>query len=185
MTRHIERLRHRRQFLRVANERRKWFSPSFILQAAERSPLGSPTLGAGSVVTGEVTEGRDPGECFCPEVSGTQEPGVPGAQKVGHVGVGFTISKKVGNAVQRNRVRRRLKEAVRQILPRKAQENTDYVLIGRTEALTRPFPEILNDLRISLERIERIEPGTSSPPPPAKGWRKKKKKRRKSTGKKP
>ena len=75
----------------------------------------------------------------CTRHSGTRTGRVLRTQQTSSVGVGFTVSEKVGNAVQRNRVRRRLKEALRQVLPQDAEENTDYVLIGRTEALTRPF----------------------------------------------
>src|SRR5213079_3730068 len=45
--------------------------------------------------------------------------------------VGFTVSRKVGNAVARNRVRRRLREIARQIIPEQARPDLDYVLVGR------------------------------------------------------
>ena len=142
-----------------------------------RSEVTPPVEKAPPGEANEGVSGHDPQKTDCP---GTRKVGSVGPS----VGLGFTISKKVGNAVQRNRVRRRLREALQQILPQDAQENTDYVLIGRTEALTRSFSDILDDVRVSLKRIRDIEPGTSSPPPPTKGWRKKKKKRRKSSGKK-
>lgn len=67
--------------------------------------------------------------------------------------VGFTCSKKVGNAVARNRARRRLKEAARAVLPPLARPGWDYVLIGRAEITARrPFPELLDDLMRALSQ---------------------------------
>jgi ribonuclease P protein component len=67
--------------------------------------------------------------------------------------VGFTASAKVGNAVARNRARRRLKAAAAQLLPRHGRPATDYVLIARAETLRRPFPELLQDLEAALRRL--------------------------------
>ena len=53
--------------------------------------------------------------------------------------VGFTVTKKVGNAVVRNRIRRRLKEAVRVHAAGDMQPGNDYVIVGREEVLTAPF----------------------------------------------
>ncbi len=57
----------------------------------------------------------------------------------GPVRVGFTVSKKVGNAVERNRVRRRLREIVRLTAAAGLRSGHDYVLIGRRAALSLPF----------------------------------------------
>ncbi|MES0827480.1 ribonuclease P protein component [Ruegeria sp. SCP11] len=68
--------------------------------------------------------------------------------------VGFTCSKKVGNAVARNRAKRRLREAARAVLPTQGQEGWDYVLIGRAEVTAaRPFESLLGDLRYALRKI--------------------------------
>ncbi len=56
--------------------------------------------------------------------------------------VGFTVTRKVGNAVIRNRVRRRLKEAVRVLVAGDMQAGNDYVIVGREEVLTAPFSDI-------------------------------------------
>ena len=69
--------------------------------------------------------------------------------------VGFTASRKVGNAVVRNRARRRLKALARELLPARGQERTDYVLIARGETATRPFEDLRNDLLQALARLER------------------------------
>ncbi len=73
--------------------------------------------------------------------------------------VGFTCSKKVGNAVARNRAKRRLREAARMVLPGQARAGWDYVLIGRAEATAaRPFPALLADLEAALARAHRSRP---------------------------
>lgn len=69
------------------------------------------------------------------------------------VRVGFTVSRKVGNAVQRNRARRRLKAAAAEILPALAAPGTDYVVIGRKGTLDRSYEALLNDLRTAVKRV--------------------------------
>ena len=64
--------------------------------------------------------------------------------------VGFTVTKKVGNAVVRNRIRRRLKEAVRVHAADDMQPGNDYVIVGRAELLTAPFAEIAAELQRRL-----------------------------------
>jgi ribonuclease P protein component len=66
--------------------------------------------------------------------------------------VGFTVSKKVGNAVERNRVRRRLREIVR-LSPLPLLRGHDYVLVGRRAALSLPFARIAQDYEGALERV--------------------------------
>jgi ribonuclease P protein component len=70
----------------------------------------------------------------------------------GPVRFGFTVSKKVGNAVERNRVRRRLKEIVRLSDPNRMHIGHDYVLVGRRAALKLPFDRITNDFEGALRR---------------------------------
>ncbi len=68
--------------------------------------------------------------------------------------VGFTCSKKVGNAVARNRAKRRLREAARAVLPVQGKDGWDYVLIGRAEVTAaRPFDALLDDLRYALRKV--------------------------------
>lgn len=70
--------------------------------------------------------------------------------------VGFTCSRKVGNAVMRNRARRRLREVARQILPALGHDGWDYVLIGRRDAtVDRPFDALKADLAHALARLHR------------------------------
>jgi ribonuclease P protein component len=67
--------------------------------------------------------------------------------------VGFTVTKQTGNAVERNRIRRRLREAARAILPQTARPGFDYVLVARRSALTAPFDTMLADLERAMARV--------------------------------
>jgi ribonuclease P protein component len=75
--------------------------------------------------------------------------------------VGFTVSKKVGNAVERNRVRRRLREIVRLSDAGRLRAGSDYVLVGRRAALGAPFGQLIEDFSHALERVhqQRRAPG--------------------------
>jgi ribonuclease P protein component len=68
---------------------------------------------------------------------------------------GFTVSKKVGTAVERNRVRRRLRDIVRRSDALPSASGHDYVLIGRRAALTIPFDRLMTDFAGALNRIHR------------------------------
>ena len=69
--------------------------------------------------------------------------------------VGFTVSKKVGNAVERNRVRRRLREIVRLAGKDRIRAGHDYVLVGRRAALALPFDRIKQDFDGAIRRAHR------------------------------
>jgi ribonuclease P protein component len=75
----------------------------------------------------------------------------------GTVRVGFTVSRQVGKAVERNRVRRRLREIVRLADAGNLRAGHDYVLIGRRVALNAPFGEMVRELDAALNRIHAIE----------------------------
>ena len=78
---------------------------------------------------------------------------------LGPIRVGFTVTKKNGTATERNRIRRRLREAVRRLdvddasMAMRLQH--DYVLVGRRAALTCDFKIMLDDLRSALQRLNR------------------------------
>ena len=67
--------------------------------------------------------------------------------------LGFTVTKKVGNAPIRNRTRRRLKEAARLLLREHPVTGMDLVLIGRDGTRERPFPALMDDLRRALAKV--------------------------------
>jgi ribonuclease P protein component len=69
--------------------------------------------------------------------------------------VGFTVSRQLGTAVQRNRARRRLKEVVRLAGPGRIRPGHDYVVIGRPGALILPFALLLEEFKRAIERIHR------------------------------
>lgn len=75
-------------------------------------------------------------------------------EPAGGVRVGYTASKKVGNAVARNRAKRRLRAAAAELLPRLGRDGWDYVLVGRAGATAeRPWPMLLDDLETALARV--------------------------------
>jgi ribonuclease P protein component len=67
--------------------------------------------------------------------------------------VGFTATKKLGGAVERNRAKRRLRAAAAALLPLYGLGGTDYVLVARAGTLVRPFAQILEDLARSLRAV--------------------------------
>ncbi len=68
--------------------------------------------------------------------------------------VGYTASRRVGNAVTRNRAKRRLRAAVREVLGPRGAPGYDYVLIARQGISQRPFPNVVADLTYALEKLD-------------------------------
>ncbi|MCP5372169.1 MAG: ribonuclease P protein component [Hyphomicrobiales bacterium] len=81
---------------------------------------------------------------------GASPPGLPDST----VRVGFTVSKKVGKAVVRNRARRRLRAAADRVLAEQAKPGYDFVLIGRAATVSRPFADLVRDLETALRRVK-------------------------------
>jgi len=71
---------------------------------------------------------------------------------------GFTVTKKVGNAVVRNRVRRRLREAMRLVAALHARPGHDYVVVGRRTTLNASFDTILNEMKTAFGRVHGNRP---------------------------
>jgi ribonuclease P protein component len=116
---------------------------------------------------------RAPAKAFVLQALRRQKAEQETEQEEGLVRVGFTVSRQVGNAVERNRVRRRLREMVR-LKPKEAfTPGYDYVLIGRRTALTCPFGDMTKELDGALRRVAT---GAAGKPPlnragPANGSR--------------
>lgn len=69
--------------------------------------------------------------------------------------VGFTVTKKIGNAVVRNRLKRRLRALARAVLPGEGAAGADHVFIGRSAGLVRDFAQLQADLSGALRRCRR------------------------------
>ena len=82
--------------------------------------------------------------------SGAADHGRPG----GHWRIGFTASRKVGGAVQRNRAKRRLRAVAREVMPDRAAHGQDYVLVARLPVLTCPYSRLVADLVAALRELE-------------------------------
>ncbi len=126
----LARLKRRADFLSVAAARRKWVAPGLIVQARRRA-------------SEEPADGKRR-EKIAREKTATS---------ASLTRVGFTVSRRVGGAVQRNRARRRLKAALARLDPDCVAGGVDVVVIGRTETLKRPFPDLIGDLRQAFERL--------------------------------
>ena len=82
-------------------------------------------------------------------------PTPPDETVAGALRIGFTASKKIGNAGVRNRAKRRLRAAASQLLPRLGRPGHDYVLVARGSAVARPFPALLSDITTALKTAHR------------------------------
>jgi ribonuclease P protein component len=79
------------------------------------------------------------------------------------VRVGFTASRKVGNAVIRNRAKRRLRAVAAEVLPRQGRPGTDYVIVARAATGERAYPALIADLETALRQVDRHERGGRPP----------------------
>jgi len=122
----LDRLKKRSEFLAVAAANRRWTTPGLVLQARPH-----PNDISESDETLSVVQVRRQGE----------------------LRVGFTATKKIGNAVARNRARRRLRAAVSDVLKDAGTTPADLVVVARQGTIKRPFADLKNDLTIALKRL--------------------------------
>jgi ribonuclease P protein component len=74
--------------------------------------------------------------------------------------VGFTVTRKVGSAVERNRMRRRLREALKRADAGKLRRGHDYVVVARRDVLTRRFDDLIADFTGTLRRLASAKAAT-------------------------
>lgn len=74
--------------------------------------------------------------------------------------LGITASRKVGNAVMRNRAKRRLRAASDAVMSGQVRLDWDYVLVARTETISRPWLDLVADLRLALGKLRALPEGS-------------------------
>ena len=79
---------------------------------------------------------------------------------------GFTVTKKLGTAVVRNRIRRRLKAAIAETASAHAEPRFDYVVVAREAALDRPYKDLIAEFVAAFRRINRAPRQVAPAPPP-------------------
>lgn len=127
-------LKKRSEFLRIRGGSR-WSTPSFVLETKPRPAAVPDAIRSGSAASDMANSRTD-------ATAGTPPPRF-----------GFTVTKQLGNAVVRNRIRRRLKSAIDLLAETSARPGYDYVLIARLPALTRPFADLKKELEDALHRV--------------------------------
>ena len=120
----LDRLKKRSEFLAVAAANRRWTTPGLVLQVRPHPPTDNA----------EIHDAAEP-------------------RRAGDLRVGFTATKKIGNAVKRNRARRRLRAAVREVLIGADTNSADLVLVARQGTIARPYAELKTDIAACLRRL--------------------------------
>lgn len=142
------------------------------MHAAPPDPHPAPQSAVGRVVAGRLKQrkdflataggGRFHTKGFSLQARRRQQP----AADAEAPRVGFTVTRKVGTSTERNRIRRRLREAIRTTSDLPLRGDHDYVLVGRREALSIPFGTLVTDLTLALVNIHKRD-GKGRHRPPA------------------
>ena len=122
----IDRLKKRSEFLAVAAANRRWTMPGLVLQA-KPAPI---------------------------QQDKTDRPDAEASSGAAPLRIGFTATKKIGNAVKRNRARRRLRAAVDDVLRGTDVSGADLVVVARQGTIARPYGDLKDDLRAALKRLK-------------------------------
>jgi len=144
---HLVMLKRRADFLRIRGGAR-WGTPSLLIEAKPR-----------------LRQARNGGQSHRPDERAAEEglragrrpdAGRRDALQVGDgPRFGLTVTKKLGSAVVRNRIRRRLRELLRRDISAKGLAGCDYVIVAREAALHRPSKALRGDLEAALSRVNR------------------------------
>ena len=134
-----QRLKRRHEFLQVARAGRKWATPGLVLQVFDRHPRAHERA--------SKSAGND-------RLDDRTRKGAGNTADEDNIRVGFTVTRKVGGAVVRNRARRRLRAAVETVMPTHAAPGRDYVVIGRAGTNARPFAALIGDLETALHKLD-------------------------------
>ena len=121
----LDRLKKRSEFLAVAAANRRWTTPGLVLQARPHTHTQHDSDPSGTNLVSDAVAVR----------------------------VGFTATKKIGNAVKRNRARRRLRAAVDEVLRGAGASGADLVIVARQGTITRPYADLKTDLTGALKRF--------------------------------
>jgi ribonuclease P protein component len=121
----LDRLKKRSEFLAVAAANRRWTTPGLVLQARPHTHTQHDSDPSDTNLVSDAVAVR----------------------------VGFTATKKIGNAVKRNRARRRLRAAVDEVLRGAGASGADLVIVARQGTITRPYADLKTDLTAALKRF--------------------------------
>lgn len=136
-------LKKRAEFLRIRGGAR-WSTPTVTVETRPRSHVGGDGHGAASGSSAARPRSQVGGEGIV---------AASGSSAEGPARFGYTVTKKLGGAVERNRIRRRLKAAVDEVAAQHCRQGFDYVLVAKSAALTSSFESIKKDLEAAFERV--------------------------------
>lgn len=140
-------LKKRAEFLRIRGGNR-FATPAFVLETKPRPRVANAAGGETGTKVAKISATGESGARF-----------------------GFTVTKKMGGAVVRNRIRRRLKAAFEAVGLQMAKSDSDYVIVARKAAFDRPFNLLLEDARRAMREVHmggKGRNGRQQPRKPAK-----------------
>jgi len=163
-------LKKRSEFLRLRGGAR-WANAAFILET--RPQPGEPqqvlakrtaSFGLGAnPKRADLCDSADVGKAHGLRQDSSSTKAAQSAKLARQPRFGFTVTKRIGNAVTRNLVRRRLKEAIRSLAAAYARPDHDYVIIAKSAILACAYEQLTRDLKTALERVHQARPKRSGP----------------------